>query len=174
MADYVFHFSEDPTIEVFTPRVAPTQQVEGAYVWAVDEHRAPTYWFPRQCPRGTWWNADGGGHRVHAIEWDWVDRFLTAEIYAYRFAAAPFRTTLDEFGGAGRGFWVTTETVTPVDVEPVGPLLGRHRAAGIELRCVTDLWSLWLEVIELPDIDFSGIRLANLPQHPDHATRGHR
>jgi hypothetical protein len=52
MPAYLYHFSEDPTIEVFAPHVADTQQVEGEWVWAVDDYRAPTYWFPRQCPRG--------------------------------------------------------------------------------------------------------------------------
>src|SRR5689334_3088933 len=39
MGEFVYHFSEDPTIEVFAPRVAPTQQVAGAYVWAADDTR---------------------------------------------------------------------------------------------------------------------------------------
>src|SRR4051812_42527024 len=69
MGEYLYHFSEDPTIELFAPRVAPTQQVDGAYVWACDEGLAPSYWFPRQCPRGTWWDLDRTW-RVHAIQWD--------------------------------------------------------------------------------------------------------
>jgi hypothetical protein len=81
MTKYLFHFSEDPTIEVFVPRIAPTQQVEGAYVWADAENTSPRYWFPRDCPRGTWWRPDGTG-RVHAIQWEWFDRFVACELYA--------------------------------------------------------------------------------------------
>ena len=126
----------------------------------VDDRNAPSYWFPRQCPRGTWWDTERTW-RVHAIQWDWYDRFLAAEIYAYKFDAAPFRPN------EGGGGWVTTDTVKPLDVQPIGPVLDKHRDAGIELRVVPDLWSLWLQVIEMPGIDFSGIRLRNLPQHPE-------
>ena len=94
----VLHFSHDPRIRVFEPHVARTaEQPQQAYVWAVDAAAAPGYWFPRECPRATAWTtpattvADrdivlgpGGGHRVHAIEYDWLEAMRTAEIYAYR------------------------------------------------------------------------------------------
>jgi hypothetical protein len=153
--DWLLHFSEDPTIEVFEPRVAPTQQIEGAWVWADHERSSPRYWFPRDCPRGTWWpegHPEGPG-RVHAIEWQWFDRFCACELYAYRFDAAPFTKT--------SGGWLSAETVRPLDVTPVGPLLDKHRVAGIELRLVDDLMALWADVIERPGIQFSGIRLRN-------------
>ncbi len=47
----VLHFSEDPAIKVFSPHVAKTAPESDPYVWAVSWHRAPDYWFPRQCPR---------------------------------------------------------------------------------------------------------------------------
>lgn len=160
MGEYLYHFSEDPDIEVFVPR--HNERVDGSWVWAVDDYRAPTYWFPRECPRGTWWNDDDSGHRVHAIQWDWLDRFLVAELFVYRFDPAGFRRAEDVFGAAGKGFWVNHDTVHPIDVAAVGPLLDKHRAAGIELRVVPDLRALWNEVIAMPGIDFSGIRLGNL------------
>src|SRR3979411_2048633 len=96
----VLHFSEDPTITRFVPHVAATAQQPDAYVWAVDDARAPGYWFPRNWPRAMAWtvpttsNADrqrilgpGGGDRVHAIEYGWVDRFLSVPLFAYRFPA---------------------------------------------------------------------------------------
>jgi hypothetical protein len=161
MGEYLYHFSEDPTIDLFIPRVAPTQQVDGAFVWADDEWHSFRYWFPRQCPRGTWWPKDQSRRPTVAIQWDWYDSFMAAEVYAYRFDATPFRAN------PGGGGWITEDTVTPLDVAPVGPLLAKHRAAGNEFRLVADLWALWLEVIELPGIDFSGIRLKNLSQHPE-------
>lgn len=51
----VLHFSEDPTITRFVPHVAATARQPEAYVWAVDAARAPSYWFPRQCPRAMAW-----------------------------------------------------------------------------------------------------------------------
>lgn len=154
MGDYLYHFSEDPTIQEFVPRVAPTQQIEGAFVWADDEIKSARYWFPRDGPRGTWWRKDNVADRVHAIQWDWFDRFVACELYVYTFDAAPF----SEISGG----WITDQTITPRDVRPVGPLLEKHRDAGVELRIVPDLKALWLDVIEMPDIDFSGIRLRNL------------
>ena len=82
----VLHFSEDPTIEHFIPR--------DSYVWAVDADHSPAYWFPRDCPRAMAWTvpattaADrdriigaGGGDRVHAIEYRWLDALRTTRLY---------------------------------------------------------------------------------------------
>ncbi len=154
MADFLYHFSEDPTIEIFEPRVAKTQQIDGAWVWADDEIKSARYWFPRDCPRGTWWRKNNVADRVHTIQWDWFDRFAACNLFAYTFAAAPFKEV--------PGGWITDQTVMPLEVKPVGPLLDKHRDAAVELRIVPDLKALWLEVIEMPDIEFSGIRLKNL------------
>lgn len=123
-------------------------------MWADDAATSPRYWFPRPCPRATWWRAGAPAiDRVHAIEWSWLDRFIDCELFAYRFDGASFRKT--------PGGWISAETITPLAVDPVGPLLDKHRQAGIELRVVTDLLGLWDAVITRPGIEFSGIRLAN-------------
>jgi hypothetical protein len=88
----VLHFSEDPTIKTFVPHVAATAQQTEAYVWAVDAQHAPSYWFPRQCPRGmawvTSWTTEedralflgpGGGERVHAVEYGWLEAIRTVD-----------------------------------------------------------------------------------------------
>lgn len=152
MAPHLFHFSEDPTIQVFVPRER--------YVWADDEWHQFRYWFPRECPRATWWAKDQQSRPTVAIQWDWLDTFLTTTLYAYTFDGTTF-TNSPEGGG-----WITEETITPRDVSPVGELFAKHREAGNEFRIVADLWALWLDVIERPGIDFSGIRLKNLPRHP--------
>jgi hypothetical protein len=156
--DVLFHFSEDPTIEVFHPHVAATQQVEGAWVWADDEKHSPRYWFPRDCPRATWWaKGDPTRDRVHVIEQGWYDRFVTCVLYAYRLPGATFEEN-PEGGG-----WRSPVTVRPLGVGNVGPLLEKHRDAGIDLRVVSDgeLLALWDDVITREGIDFSGIRLRN-------------
>ena len=165
--DEVLHFSEDPTISVFHPHVAPTSSDPRAYVWAVDHDRCPDYWFPRQCPRAMAWTSPatlpgdrdrivgaGGGERVHAIEYGWLDALRTTTLYAYRFAADPFRPL-------GDAAWVSTEPVTPLGPpEPVGDLIRCHAEAGIQLRVLPNLWAFWGEVI-VSTLDFSGIRLRN-------------
>lgn len=172
---YVAHFSEDPTITRFEPHVAATSQQPEAYVWAVDAALAPGYWFPRQCPRAMAWAVaattpgdrerilgPGGGERVHAIEYRWLDRLRTVRLYAYRLPAERFRPV-----GQGRPHaFVATEPVEPEGPpELVGDLLELHEAAGVQLRLLSNLWPWWDAVIT-STLDFSGIRLRNARPRP--------
>jgi hypothetical protein len=126
----------------------------------------PLYWFPRQCPRGTFWAdsktdpADaarllGRSTRVHAIEERWLERLHTTALFAYRLPEASFEPH-PEVGG----YWVARTTVEPVDVLPLGDLSLCHERAGIELRVVSNLWPLWDEVVA-STLEFSGVRLRN-------------
>ncbi|WP_432994015.1 DUF6886 family protein [Dactylosporangium sp. CA-233914] len=172
----VLHFSEDPAITRFVPHVAATAQQPEAYVWAVDADRASDYWFPRQCPRAMAWvrpgttGADrdrivgaGCGERVHAIEFGWLDAMRTTRVYAYRFAAEPFRPFGD---GDAPHAHVAEEPIVPLGPpEPVGNLLDCHAAAGIQLRVLDNLWPFWDQVIA-STLGFSGIRLRNAKPRP--------
>ena len=169
-AGEVLHFSQDPGITAFTPHVAATARQPDAYVWAVDGARAPDYWFPRQCPRVLAWatekttDADverllgpGGGRRVHAVEYRWLERMRTVRLYAYRFAAADFTP----FGSPEPHAHVATRPVRPLGpAEPVGDLFGLHEEAGIQLRVLPRLDGFWAAVIT-SSFAFSGIRLRN-------------
>ena len=167
----VLHFSEDPTIARFEPHVAATAQQAEPYVWAVGPDRAPSYWFPRQCPRGTAWAGPQtteedrarilgpGADRVHAVEYRWLDRLRTTQLYAYRFAAADFRPF--PFDADRPHAWVATTAVVPLGPpEPVGDLFACHEAAGIELRVLADLGPFW-RAVAASTLEFSGIRLHN-------------
>ena len=173
----VLHFSEDPTITRFEPHVAATAREAEPYVWAVDAVQAPSYWFPRQCPRAMAWpqpdttDADrqriigpGGGTRVHAVEYGWLERIRTTILYAYRFDAAPFRP----FGQPYPHAMVATEPVVPLGPpEPVGDLLARHADAGIQLRVLPNLWEFF-DAVAASTLGFSGIRLRNaVPRESD-------
>ena len=128
----VLHFSEDPSITRFTPHVAATSQQPEAYVWAVEAWQAPSYWFPRECPRAMAWVLDstilddpdriigpGGGDRVHAIEYACLSRMRTVRLYAYRFDAADFRP----FGEPRPHAMVAERPVSALGpAEPVGDL----------------------------------------------------
>lgn len=165
----VLHFSEDPGITVFAPHVAGTARQAEAYVWAVDGEQAPGYWFPRRCPRAMAWttprttgaDADrilgpGGGRRVHAVEYGWLDRIRTVELFGYRLPAETF----EPFGDEPHAF-VSTRTVRPVGApERVGDLLALHEADGIQLRVLPRLGAFWAAVIT-STLGFSGIRLRN-------------
>jgi hypothetical protein len=60
----LWHVSEDPAIERFEPR--------DGRVWAIDTRHLPLYWFPRDCPRATFW-------AVEETTDDDVDRFLDGD-----------------------------------------------------------------------------------------------
>jgi hypothetical protein len=96
-AHALWQVSEDPSIGVFEPHRARTATRDDLWVWAVDTRHLPLFWFPRQCPRATFW-ADGATNdagverffhgrrdaRVHAIERRWLARMRSARVVAYR------------------------------------------------------------------------------------------
>jgi hypothetical protein len=163
----LLHFSEDPDIKLFRPHVAKTAAEQEPFVWAVDEEHAPAYWFPRQCPRACCWRPKGedashphallgvGSIRLHAVEWSWLERIRACRLFCYRFDAASFRSHLEE-----AGYWTSAEAVAPLSVSPVGDLLERHAAAGIELRLVSNLWPVIDAIVE-SGLPFSIIRHTN-------------
>jgi Family of unknown function (DUF6886) len=175
----VLHFSEDPGITVFVPHVAATARPPQAFVWAVAADRAPDYWFPRDCPRAMAWLlpttstvdrerilGPGGGYRVHAIEYGWLEAIRTVQLFAYRLPADQFVP----FGEPAPYAWVATEPVRPLaPPERVANLLTLHEAAGIQLRVLPDLRPFWAAVTKT-SLGYSAIRLANA--HPGAAGSG--
>jgi len=166
----LLHFSEDPSIALFRPHVVAASDDREPLVWAVDHAHAPSYWFPRECPRACCWAGDsitqkgaallgtGGAIRLHAIEARWLDRFRNCRLYAYEFDSSPFTLKL-----ADAGYWVARCDVKPISVSPVGDLLTRHAEAEIELRIVPNLWPLIDEIVG-SGLEFSIIRKVNA--HP--------
>jgi hypothetical protein len=165
----LWHVSDDGGIPRFEPRASPEHDSPEALVWAIDDEHVSAYWFPRECPRGTFWAVDSTvdadverlltgdrSRRVHAIQSDWLEPFRAARVFAYELPAETF-----ERYDRPAGYWVSREPVAPLAVTPLGDLLARHAAAGIELRIVPDLRELWRRVIA-STLQFSGIRLRNL------------
>jgi uncharacterized protein DUF6886 len=168
MSGQVLHFSEDPSITRFVPHVAATAAMTSPYVWAVDAEQAPSYWFPRNCPRMMAWVGPGttvddrervlgpgGGERVHAVEYAWLERIRTIRLYSYRLPASSFRPI-----GEPRSYaMVAVEPVAPLGrPEPIGDLFAVHAAAGIQLRVLPSLWG-FVDAVSASTMEFSGIRL---------------
>lgn len=162
----LWHVSEDASIERFEPHVSATAESEEPRVWAIDTRHLPLYWFPRDCPRATFWRTAKtaeedavrllrGVERVHAVECAWLDRIRVARVVAYRLPEAPFEPDPDV-----GGYWLSRETVVPLEVVELGDLVTRHADARIELRIVENLWPLWERVVE-STLEFSGMRLRN-------------
>jgi len=169
----LWHVSENGAIDSFTPRADDSHDSPEALVWAIDDEHVPAYWFPRDCPRGTFWAIDSTSdedverflcgeraRRVHAIEGAWLQQVRDVRLYAYRLPLETF-----ERYERAAGYWVSREAVKPVEVVALGDVLSRHAEAGIELRIVPALLPLWERVIG-STLEFSGIRLRNLATPP--------
>lgn len=168
MPQTLYHFSEDPTIESFRPHHALGKEGKPPCVWAIDEAYAPLYWFPRDCPRITFWadkgtsEADrerflglGTAKRVHAIESVWLEKVRTCKLYVYSFDANPFERYPEACG-----YHVAYTEVVPLRCERVGDLLERHAEAGIELRLTPSLWPLQ-RAVAASSLQFSMCRMRN-------------
>jgi len=99
----------------------------------------------------------GGVGRVHVVEYGWLERIRTVELFAYRLPALSFRP----FGEPTPHAHVSSEAVEPLGAaEAVGDLFRLHEGAGIELRVVGNLWA-FVDAARVSSVGFSGIRLAN-------------
>jgi len=158
----LWHVSEDDTIGRFEPR--------DGKVWAIDTRHLPLYWFPRECPRATFWACSStteddvarflGGdrsRRVHAVEPGWLGRMRSTRVLAYRVPSETFEPW--------DRFWISDRTVEPLELVEFGDLVARHGAAGIELEATDDLAGFW-RAVTASTLDFSGIRLRNATMAP--------
>lgn len=161
----LWHVSENAAIQRFEPHVSATAASDEPRVWAVDSRHLPLYWFPRECPRGTFWATSdttsddaellGDATRVHLVETSWLERMRNARVVAYRLP----ESTFIPYGEVG-GYWLSRAAVEPLDLVELGDLVERHETSGIELRWVPNLWPLWNRVVA-STLEFSGIRLHN-------------
>jgi hypothetical protein len=168
----LWHVSENPALTRFEPHVSATAEETEPLVWAVDTRHLPFYWFPRDCPRGTFW-ADSstdpadterllcGASRVHLVEEGWLERMRTASVSVYRLPEETF-----EHHPAVGGYWISHAPVEPLELERLSDLVGLHQQAEIELRALPNLWPAWDEVVA-STLEFSGMRLRNaIPRPP--------
>ncbi|HWA63011.1 MAG TPA: hypothetical protein VG939_16645 [Caulobacteraceae bacterium] len=170
----LYHFSDDPTIERFTPRPVrvPSERgpgrawLNGPLVWAIQDWHSPMYLFPRDCPRillwrrpdtrpedlAAWWGARDCRMIAH-IEWAWYDRFRTGSIHRYELPTAAFEDLHDA------GMWVARETVEPVAMETITDLGAALAAEDVELHIMPSLTPL--RGVWDTSLHASGVRLRN-------------
>jgi hypothetical protein len=162
----LYHFSEENNIAVFEPR--PSRLDEPPLVWAIDQEHAPLYYFPRDCPRAAFgpgkqttaedaapFRAVTRAHRIIAVENRWLQRILDTQLYVYHFATESFCMQ-----DANAGYYVSRESVVPLQVEPVGGLIRKLTEANIELRFTPSLTPI-REMVLNRTYDFSLIRMAH-------------
>jgi hypothetical protein len=171
----VFHYSENPTIPVFHPHVPKTSADQSqALVWAIDAWHSPMYCVPRACPRLCFWagpqtsEADreawlhGLAPRfVMVVEAAWLRRMCETPLYRYVMPSASFIERADD-----SGHFVSSSSVVPDRVEPVGDLFATILSAGVELRFAERLGPLWQRVSTRSTLHFSGTRLKNALGYP--------
>ncbi|KEO82794.1 DUF6886 family protein [Tumebacillus flagellatus] len=164
----LYHFSEEPGIQRFEPRLHPSHPGKPPVVWAIDEGRAPIYFFPRDCPRVCAWKLEGSTEEdvrrflgsdetrmMIAVEGRWLETLRKTKLYVYHLPEETF--ALEDHGA---GYFTSREAVTPVKVEPVGDLLTRLVEAGVELRITPTLWPLHDALVQ-SSLHFSMIRMRN-------------
>jgi hypothetical protein len=169
----LWHFSEDSSLGRFRPHTSATNPGAPRLVWAVDTRHAPTFWFPRDCPRGCIWPVaattaedrerffgQSAATRIHVMEAGWLRRMQECRLYAYQLPAGPFRP--HEVGG----YWVADQQVDAIGQVIIDDLADRHASAGIELRITPSIWPFWRQVAN-STVGFSGSRLRNSAPHPD-------
>ncbi|MGH2934461.1 MAG: DUF6886 family protein [Gaiellaceae bacterium] len=153
----LWHVSEDDSIRRFEPR--------DDRVWAIDTRHLPLYWFPRACPRATFWANAGTTDedvvrflegdrclRSHLVEPGWLEAMRTTRVVAYRLPEETFEPW--------DRFWLSRTAVRPLELVELGDLVERHGRAGIRLGVDDELLELWQQVVA-STLDFSGIRLRN-------------
>jgi hypothetical protein len=162
----LYHFSEEPDIEVFVPRPPLAHPEQEPLVWAIDDWHAPHYFVPRDCPRVCFWaRADSaredvehflaGADRAVAIERAWLPAVTEATLYRYEFDPAGFEL-IDETAG----YYARREATRPVGVERLVNLPALCGSHGIDFRVVDDLLSLQAAVVA-STLAFSSMRLRN-------------
>ncbi|MBT9316185.1 DUF6886 family protein [Leptothoe spongobia] len=117
----LFHFSDNPNIDVFVPRpvrIAAKRPIglewlNGPLVWAIQDSYEAMYLFPRECPRillwrtpktteedyQLWWKGSTAKFLVY-IEKAWLNQVNTATLYRYNLPTEAFVSLEDA------GMWV--------------------------------------------------------------------
>lgn len=166
----LFHISEDPDIEVFSPRPSPSwfEQINGEVVFAISDQLLHNYLLPRDCPRVSFYAGpqstladiekfigQSPTKFVMALETKWLPLIQQATIYCYELPTPAF-TLLD----AGAGYYISYEAVKPLSVTPLNNLLAELSKRNVALRFVDTLKPLAAAVSQ-STLHFSNIRMRN-------------
>jgi hypothetical protein len=175
----LFHFSDDPSIELFEPRPvrvpsprAPGMEwLNGPLVWAIDDWHQPLYLFPRDCPRilvwpgprttprdrARWWG-DRCARMAGYVEEAWRGRLSSAVLYRYELPSAGFEPLNDA------GMFVSRAAVEPLALEVIESLPSSLDACDVELEIMPSLRPL--REVWKSSMSASGIRLRNAQDWP--------
>ncbi|WP_442600659.1 DUF6886 family protein [Paenibacillus sp. KN14-4R] len=146
----LYHFSEEPHIEIFHPRVKYNRQDMPPVVWAIDDAHAYTFYFPRKCPRIVVTRSEGMsdevetqffGHsrsdKIITVETSWYKTIRDTTIYRYAMPSESF-----QLFDATAGYYISEETITPYEMISMNHLIDRLIDLNIEVRLTPNLHPL--------------------------------
>ncbi|OMF36938.1 hypothetical protein BK133_08475 [Paenibacillus sp. FSL H8-0548] len=165
----LYHFSEDSSIKLFVPR--ENQNIPGSQpvVWAIDEENEYSYYVPRDCPRIVCRRTEEtteehvqlffnhtSAHTIVTVESGWYTKIAEQMLYRYHFHEDSF-----ELMDKTAGYYVSHQTVIPLQVEPIDRLMDRLLEKGIELRFTPNLYPLRDAILASSFGDFGIYRFRN-------------
>lgn len=166
----LYHFSEDPSINLFKPRHSAAFPSLRPVVWAIDQEHALHYYFPRDCPRVIYWKGEQtkeedsarffgetNTDKIIVIESSWLERIRSTNLYVYTFKPESF-VVFEEAKTAG--YYISFDEVVPLNVKPAGDLLEKIVKANAELRFTPDLYPIRNRVLS-SSLNYSIIRFRN-------------
>ena len=164
----LLHVSEEPGIKIFHPRPSPQlyASIQNDVVFAISDNLLHNYLLPRNCPRVTYYKAahttqkdlnkffrESTKDYIINVEEAWKERIQKATLYRYEFEPDNF-TLLDETAG----YYVSSESETPVIVTEITNVIAEIRKRNAELRFLSQIKSLAKEVAA-SGLKFSIIRM---------------
>ncbi|ANE48935.1 hypothetical protein SY83_14550 [Paenibacillus swuensis] len=146
----LYHFSEEPNITVFHPRVKANRQDMPPVVWAIDEEHSYSFYVPRNCPRIVYTRTDGlseetvdkffgctSAVRIMTIETRWYSAISNTTLYRYTLPGESFKL-FDETAG----YYISEQKVTPIVITAMDHLLEKLLEINIEVRFTPSLHPL--------------------------------
>lgn len=165
----LYHFSEESNISIFRPRIKHNRQDMPPVVWAIDQLHEFTFYFPRDCPRIVFTRTEGISDEdsskffgvtianiVITVETQWYKKINESTIYRYEFPDEKFKL-FDEYAG----YYITEETVKPIDMTPLTRLIERLTEQNIEVRFTPNLYPLREAILKSTIKDFGIHRFEN-------------
>lgn len=161
--------SEEASIRQFVPSRSNVYPELPPVVWALDEDHLVNYLFPRDCPRIIYsrspdvseadekqFFSHSTANTMIAVENAWYRKMINTRIYKYALPSESF-----QLFDANAGYYIATEIVEPVSVEPIDDLMERILSSGVELRFAPNLYPLRDAILSSSINRFSMIRFRN-------------
>lgn len=150
----LFHVSENPTIEIFYPRIPKRQDLDTTkgLVWAINERCLPNYLTPRNCPRVCFHAGAqtteqdkrsylSTASHVVVIERKWFEVLKNTKLYLYEFDSREFILQDDN-----AGYYISERAQMPIAIFELDDVYQALLVRNVELRIVDSLWDIYDEI----------------------------